>query len=171
MLARPATSVSGRVARCHGLHLLDDELDCLGLLVRRILVLHQEALDRRPQLRTHVIPDEPVGLGVALQHLDEFASDLRQDILALQFDGRLVGADGVVEGEFVLRQWRAEVLAAVTFGSNILRHLNELGDDLSGRKLLIGVTVHQLSNPLGERALADEVVARRLSGLFEEKVA
>ena len=37
--------------------------------------------------------------------------------------------------------------------------------------MLIGVPIHQLSNPLGERALADEVVACRPSGLFEEEVA
>jgi hypothetical protein len=48
--------------------LFDDELDCLWLFVRRVFVLHQQSLDRRPQLGPHVIADGPVGLGVALHH-------------------------------------------------------------------------------------------------------
>ena len=36
----------GRVARGHRLHLVHDEFDSVGLLVRRVLVLHEQPLDR-----------------------------------------------------------------------------------------------------------------------------
>src|SRR4051794_33196894 len=53
------------VPRCHRLHLLDDEADGGGLLVGRVLVLHQESLDRRPKLGAHVVAHGPVRLDIS----------------------------------------------------------------------------------------------------------
>jgi hypothetical protein len=42
------------------------------------------------------------------------------------------------------------VLTAVGLSPDLLGKLDQLGDDLRGRELLIGVAVHQLADALGE---------------------
>lgn len=65
---RERHSVSSRPCvgkpRCHGFHLLHDQLDGLGLLVRGVAEAHQESLDRGAELRPDVVAHCPVGTHV-----------------------------------------------------------------------------------------------------------
>lgn len=61
----------------------------------------------------------PVGTHVAPHHLDQLTGDLRQDVLALFEDGRLVGRHGVEEGELVAVERRREARTAVALSRDL----------------------------------------------------
>jgi hypothetical protein len=90
----------------------------------------QEPLDGGAEFGANLLLHIPVGLGVAAHHPDQIVGDLLQGLVAEFEDGRAIGADRVVEGEFVVGE--ARTLTAPTFSFEGSGELHKFSDDLSG---------------------------------------
>ena len=66
--------------------------------VWRIAVLAQQSLDGGAQLGADLLLDRPVRFGVAAHNFDELVRDGLEGVVAEVDDGRVVGANRVVEG-------------------------------------------------------------------------
>jgi len=82
------------------------------LLVRRVAVLSEDALDDDSELGADVFPDGPVDGDVGSDGFDELAGDALKGFVAEDGDRAVVGLEGVVEGELVVVQ--TEIFAAVS---------------------------------------------------------
>jgi hypothetical protein len=98
----PIFRVLYHVPGCDGFHLFDDQLDGFGLLFRWVLVLHKQPFDGRPQVGAYVVAHGPVGLDIAPHDGNQLTCDLRQHVVALEFNGGVVRADRVVERQLVM---------------------------------------------------------------------
>jgi hypothetical protein len=138
------------------LRLLQHRLRRLLLLVRRVAVLAQDALDEHAELGANVLAQGPVDGHVGAHGLDELARDAAQGRVAEHGHGAVVRLEGVVEGELVLRE--AELLAARVGLAHVARELDQLLDHLRGLDRAVLVAADGLFQHLGERARLHDVL-------------
>jgi hypothetical protein len=77
MILLPSTPLDGKHLR-----LLLNSLSRLFLLVRRIAVLTQNALDDEAKVRPHVVPNRPIDSQVLPHGCDEFSNNRAQSFKA-----------------------------------------------------------------------------------------
>jgi len=137
--------------------LLQHRLRCLLLLVWRVAVLAQTALDEHAELGPHILTQGPVDGDVAADGLDGLLGNGAQRLVAQHLDGAVVGFQRVVERQLVLRE--SELLAAGVRLAHVLGELDQLLDHLRCLDSAILVAADRLLEHLGERACLHHVFA------------
>lgn len=108
--------------------MLDDGGGGLGLEVRGIAILAEDAFDGGAHFGADAVFDGPVDGGVGADGFEEFVGDEGELFVAEDFDGALVFGEGVVEGEFFGGE--AELFAALVGVAHVVGEFDQLGDDL-----------------------------------------
>ena len=109
--------------------LLQYQLHGSILLVWRILILTQNSLHHQPQLGTHTLTLRPVHRQIFAQAFRQLMRNFFHGLIAEFPHRRLVISQGIIEADFILRQ--SQLLTTTRNRTELLRHLDQLFDDLS----------------------------------------
>src|SRR5208282_4891481 len=148
--------------------LLQDGLRCLFLLIRRVAVFAQDALDEHAQLGTDVFAHCPVDTRILSYRRDQLAGDRLERRLAQHLDRAVVGFESVVKRELLFR--KPELLAARIRRAHLLGECDQLLDHLCRLDRAIPVFAQRLLQELGERARLDDVAPRPSSNLARQQL-
>jgi len=127
------------------------------LLVGRVAVLAQQALDHHPHLRPCALAQVPVDGRVAPDGRDQLLRDLLERDVAEHGHGAVVGLEGVVEGQPVVAQ--AELVAAALGLAHFCGQLDQLFDHRRRRDVPVLVLDYGALQHLREAPRLDEVAA------------
>ncbi len=134
--------------------MLQNSLSCFLLLVRRIAVLSQDALDHCPHLGPDALFHGPINRGVLADRVQQFQRDLLQCFIAKNLNGTVIRFERIVKCQFFLAQ--AQLFAPLMSHAHIFGEVNQFLDHLRRleRAVLIFVDrLFQLFSDLVPRAM------------------